>query len=127
MPRDARVGTVRGGFTISRGRVATKDLTLVVAGLPLVLEGATEFDGRLDYRLRTESLAGVIPAEIREALDDLPLTVRDVLEVRIRGTADDLDVSLEGLPPMVDENGHPLSDRERVRAIARRLRDRLFR
>jgi AsmA protein len=127
LPRDARVGSVRGQFAIAGGRVATRDLTLSVAGIPLVLEGATEFDGRLDYRLRTESLAGVIPAEIREALADLPLAVRDVLEVRVRGTADDLAVTLEGLPPMVDEQGRPVSDRERLRAVARRLRDRLFR
>jgi hypothetical protein len=127
LPGDARVGSVRGGFTVSGGRVATRDLTLSVAGLPLVLEGATEFSGRLDYRLRTESLAGVIPADLRAALDDLPLSIRDVLEVRVRGTPDDLEVTLDGLPPAVDEHGRPLSDRDRLRAVARRLRDRYFR
>jgi hypothetical protein len=92
-----------------------------------VLDGATDLLGTVDYRLRTESLTGMIPAEIRSVLDELPLRADDVLEVRIRGTIDKLHVALEGLPPMVDADGRPVSDRERVRAVARRLRDRLFR
>lgn len=127
LPRDARIGSVQGGFTISRARISTRDLTVRVAGVPLVLEGATDLLGGVDYRLRTASLTGLIPDEIRGVLDELPLRADDVLEVRIHGTMDDLRVSLEGLPPMVDADGRPVSDRERVRAVARRLRDRLFR
>lgn len=127
LPREARVGSIQGGFTVSRGRVATRDLTVRVAGVPLVLDGATDFSGALSYRLRAESLTRLVPEEILGALADLPLKVDDVLELRIEGTLEEPRVSMEGLPPMVDAQGRPVSDRERVRAVARRLRDRLFR
>ncbi len=127
LPREARVGSIEGGFKVSGGRVSTRDLTVRVAGLPLVLDGATDFSGALEYRMRAESLSRLIPDEIRGVLAELPVRVDDVLEVRIHGTLESPQVSMEGLPPMVDEQGRPLSDSERVRAVARRLRDRLFR
>lgn len=126
LPDGARVGSFGGTFDVARRRVTSKDLTLELAGLPIVLDGATSFDGAVDYRIRSEGLADSFSRELRSVLEDLPVRVDDVLDLRLRGTAGHYELTLDGLP-VAGRDGRPLSDKERLREAARRLRDRLIR
>jgi len=129
LPSKGRVGAVRAGLNVKDGKVLSDDLTLDVARLPVVLSGWTDFDGRVDYRLRTEGITGKLSGKAREVLSDLSIKLDDLAEVRVRGTVDRLDVTTEGLGARGTEGAPvaPLDDRERLREIGRRLRDRLVR
>jgi hypothetical protein len=127
LPEGARIGSVVGDFEIAHRRIGTKNLNLEVGALPIVLEGWTDFDGQVDYRVRTRGITHAIANELRAALEDLPIGVDDVLELRLRGTLGELSLSLDGLPVATGPDGRPLSDRARLRETARRLRDRFLR
>jgi hypothetical protein len=133
-----RAGSVRSDFAIQDGRVSSKDLTLKVAGVPIVLAGWTEFSGRLDYRVKAEGagrlarkaqgLAGRLGPEARDLLGDLPADLDRMLALRVAGTLDHLVVTADGLPPVRHADpARRADDRARFRELGRRLRDRLLR
>lgn len=125
LPPAERVGSCRSDFTISRGRVATENLTIELARVPLVLSGWTDFDGRLDYRFRPEQLAGRLPAPARGLLADLEADLREVNTVRVHGTLDRLAVTLGGRP--LREAVADPGERQRFKGLSRKLRDRILR
>ena len=139
LPADERVGSVRSDFTIGDGRVASDDLTLKVGDLPIVLAGWTDFGGRLDYRIRTEGLtdrlaqkarglAGRLSPEARALLNDVQADLKGVIALRVAGTLDHLVVTTDGLPlGRADDPARRADDRARLRALGRRLRDRILR
>lgn len=127
LPEGTRVGSVGGDFEVAHERVTTRDLTVEVAGLPIVLDGSTEFTGRVDYRIRSEGVAEAVSRELRTLLADFPLRVDDVLDLRLRGEPGHYELTLDGLPVGRDRHGRPLDDKARLREAARRLRDRLVR
>jgi uncharacterized protein involved in outer membrane biogenesis len=122
----SRVGSVRTGLAIRRGRVISDDLTLDVFTAPLVLVGWTDFDGRLDYRLQTEAATDKLPARAREFLLERNVDIDDLTDVRVQGTVSSLVVTCDGVPigtPTTD----PRSSDDRLREIGKRLRDRIRR
>jgi hypothetical protein len=101
--------------------------------MPVMFSGWTDFDGQVSYRLRVEGLAGRLPAKAKDFLTDLAINLDDLADVKVRGTIHDLAVTVEGV--RLDANGsggEPGSkdgsdDRQPLREIGRRLRDRLRR
>jgi AsmA protein len=124
LPRGVRVGSVGGDFEVARGRVATRDLTVEVGGLPIVLDGWTDYGGRVDYRIRSEGVAEAVARELRSLFEDLPVRVDDVLDLRLRGEPGRYELTLGGLPINRD---WPSDEKARLREAARLLRDRLLR
>jgi uncharacterized protein involved in outer membrane biogenesis len=128
LSREGRAGSVRSEMTIRNGRIATDDLTLDVARVPIVLSGWTDFDGRIDYRLRSDRLGERLPPRAREFLSELSIRVEEVADVRVNGTIDAQLVSLDGvaLTPGAGESS-PGDDRAKLRKVVRRFRDRMRR
>lgn len=122
LPSHAKVGSVDTKFAIKDGRVTSPELLIRVADVPLKLAGWTDFDGRLDYRLETEALTRRLPGEAREMLRDLPIKLDDLAAIRVTGTLDRLEVSMDGrgLPARAEQ-------RDRLRQFGRELRGRLLR
>jgi len=116
---------VRSDFGIAHRRVLSKNLTVEVVNVPIVLAGWTDFDGRVDYRIRSEALAGRFGPELRSLFDDVPLGLDELLELRVQGTPTAMVVTLDGVP--LSGRDQPLSGREHLRELSRRLRDRVLR
>lgn len=137
LPAERRVGSVRSQFAIKDSRVSTQDLTIQVAQVPIMLAGWTSFDGQLDYRVKSEGLTakaegltGRLSAEARGFLDDLPIKLNDLMNLRITGTFDRLALSIDGVPLTGRRQGEPIvrpEDRDRLRQSGRRLLDRILR
>lgn len=123
-----QVGTVTSDFVIQDGRVGTENLTLQVARLPIILKGWTDFDGRVDYRIRSDSLTGKLPEQARDLLADLSLDSETLAALRVHGTLQSLQVSLA--PGSLASQANPSdrgSDRAKLRDLGRRLRERVLR
>lgn len=130
LPPRGRVGAVHSDLTIKNGRVATENLTFEVARAPVVLAGWTDFDGRLDYRLRAEGLVGKLPGKARDLLDDLDLDLNELADVKVGGTVDAPAVTVGGVALDSTGAGGPgrrLDDPRRLREIGRRLQERIRR
>ncbi|AGA30560.1 AsmA family protein [Singulisphaera acidiphila] len=129
LPDDkVRVGSVTSAFTIQGGRVATDNLTLEIANLPIVLAGWTDFDGKLDYRVRSDSLTDRLPDQAREFLGELAIDTRDLSALRIHGTLQAMKLSVApGLLAQPGATSGRGTEREKLRDIGRRVRDRILR
>jgi AsmA protein len=120
------LGAIRTDFAVAGGRVLTSDMTLEFAGVPLVLSGCTDFQGRVDYRVKADSLAEALGPELKDLLGELPRGLEELVEVRIQGTPRKLSLSLDGVPVNREGPAGP-SQEEEWKQLARRLRDRLLR
>ncbi len=127
LPPEAKVGAVRCDVALAGGRVSSQELCLEVAGLPIVLSGWTDPSGRIDYRVRAESLTGQIPQKVESLLADLDVNVQELLSMRVQGTLDDPVVTIDGVPLDGRDPARIASERQRLHDLGRRLRDRLFR
>ena len=127
IPPKERVGSVEGTFTIANQRVSGNDWVLTLAGLPIVFAGYTDFNGRLDYVVRCEKLTNRLPDEVREILSELPGEVGDLTSLRVRGSADDLVISIDEVPIAARGRSLRPEDKARLRSIGKKLRDRFLR
>jgi AsmA protein len=133
MPPQRRVGSVTSDFAIKQGRILSDNLTVNLSKLPIVLTGWTDIDGKVNYRLRGESVIERLPGKARELLADLSVDARDLSGLKIEGTLDDPDVTLGGAPLSLIPRGTrrdaatPGEDRQRLRELGRRLRERVVR
>ena len=137
----ARIGSLRGGFTIGNRRVSTDDTVLQIADLPISLTGWSDFDGQLLYQVKCESLgkkvhslAEKLPTEAREFLYELPVDRLDgLVNLEISGTIDNPIVRAREGSLFSKKNG-PLANparrgdgRVRIREAGKRVIDRLVR
>jgi hypothetical protein len=113
---------VRSDFGIAKGRIISNEMVVDTGGIPFVLSGCTDFEGRMDYRVRSQALREALAPYLAE----LPIAIEDVVELRVKGTQGQLSATIEGIP-LRDAQGKPLSDRERIRELGRLLRDRVLR
>ncbi|MFO0907873.1 MAG: AsmA-like C-terminal region-containing protein [Isosphaeraceae bacterium] len=131
LPKDGRIGSVRSDLAIRDGRIATDNLTLDLARIPVVLAGWTDFEGRLSYRLRSNELIEHIPARARGFLAELDVDLERATDLRVDGTVNELSVTLDGVPlnTRPDAANPPSRSEEfqRLREIGRQLRDRIRR
>ncbi len=130
LPEPGRVGSVKSDFVIKQGRIGSDNLTVSVARVPFMLSGWTDFDGNLNYRVRTENLTDKLPARARELLGELandPQTP-SLSAVRVEGAYDDPTITIDGVPLNPSAGGTRVGDdRHRLRDLGRRLRDRILR
>jgi AsmA protein len=127
LPADERVGSVRTQFVIGDGRVATDDLTLKVAQVPIGLAGWTDFQGRVDYRIRTEGLTRRLSRDGRGLLASLPSELHDLVDLHLEGSLDRLKVTVGSVPLSGGDPAQRDQDRERLRDLGRRLKDKFLR
>lgn len=126
LPDRGRIGWVKSTFVVRDGRVSTDDLTIELARVPLVLTGWTDFDGRLQYRLKSDEIMEKLPPQARDFLNGRGAELKPVASFEVKGDLDRLTVSLDGRP-IHQTIGTPADRQERLRALSRRLKDRLIR
>ena len=130
LPTRSRVGSLKSDVTVKEGRVTTSKLSLNIAKAPLIISGWTDFDGRLDYRMRLDGIVDRVPSRARQFLADLDLDLDALSSLRLSGTVDDLDVSVmgrgAGASPSADGVIAP-TDRQRLKMLGQELRDKLRR
>ena len=124
-PAGARVGAVRSDFTVRDGRVISDDLTIDCARFPIVLTGWTDFDGRLEYRLRAERLTNRLSDHARDFLSDLEINPADVGGLAVHGDLGHVAVTLNG-QPLGQSLGGSTQRRRALHHLSRKLKDRVF-
>ena len=117
-PKPTSVGSIHSKVVIKQGRVNSDDVAIDMGRVPFSLTGWTDFDGHLDYQLKSDGLAERIQGKAKDLLTELRIDVNDLGNVRLHGTLDHLAVTVNGLP---------IEDRSRLREIGRRLRDKVMR
>jgi AsmA protein len=125
-PKESRIGTVSSDFVVDKDRISTENLTIQVSRFPFVLGGWTDFDGRFDYRTRVDRISSKLPREAKAWLPELKSGFEQLAGLRMHGSIDRIDVTVNGQPLTGDPN-RPNSERARFRETARQIRDRFFR
>ncbi|WP_422931334.1 hypothetical protein [Singulisphaera sp. PoT] len=132
LPEEDRVGAVKTDFAIRDAKIRSDNLTIDVAKYPIVLSGWTDFDGNLDYKLRSDIFASRLPSKARELLEEFAIDVaKEVSVFHVTGTLDAMKISVDGPPPdRQAKAGDPQrrnDEREKLRDLGRRFRERILR
>jgi hypothetical protein len=132
LPPQGRMASIESDFAIKQGRIASDNLTVDLARLPIVLSGWTSFDGKVNYRIRTDTLVDRLPGKARDLLADLSIDVEEMSTLKVEGAIDRPTVTIDGIPlnhvTGRGEATHPQGDdRPKLRDLGRRFRDRILR
>lgn len=112
-------------FTIQQRRVVSPALIVDVGPVPLKFEGWTDFDGRLDYAIRTDAIRDQLPRGVRGLIDDLKPQDE---ALAIRGRLDELTILVNDQPVTTERFRIRKTDlRNEVEQISRRLSERFAR
>ena len=125
-PKETRFGSVSSDFQVQDQRITTEDLTIQASSFPFVLGGWTDFDGRFDYAARVDKITSKLPREARGWMADLKVNFDQLAGLRLRGTIDQVEVTIHG-HPLTGDPDRPDQERAKFRDTARRIRDRFFR
>lgn len=116
---------VTNSFTIQKRKVVSPALKVEVGPIPLKFEGWTDFDGQLDYAIRTDAIRDQLPAGMRGVLDDLKPQEE---ALAIRGRLDALTILVNDQPLTTERYRIRKTDlRNNLEQISKRLSDRLVR
>lgn len=112
-------------FTIQDRRVLSPSMRVEVGPVPLKFEGWTDFDGQLDYAMRTDVIRDQLPAGMRGVLDDLKPQDE---ALAIRGNLNQVTILVNDQPITTDRYRIRKTDlRNEVEQISKRLSERLMR
>ena len=118
-PYKIHVGSVSSSLVIKEGRVLSDRLTIDLGQpTPAELTGWTDFEGRVDYRPRLEGLPERVQSRGQEILSKLRIDVNEIASIRLRGTLDNLVLTVDGVP---------INERDDLRQIGHRLREKVMR
>ena len=133
LPAQRRVGSVTSDFEIKQGRIHSENLTVNFSKLPIVLAGWTSFDGRRELPASRRKRDGTAPGQsARTAGGPVdrrqgPLRAQDRRrDRRSRRHACGVPLTLTPAGGPGDPSG-PGDDRQRLREVGRRLRERILR
>jgi AsmA protein len=124
------IASIQSDFVVKDRRITTDHFKMMIARLPITMSGWTDFDGRIDYRMKVEGLTNRLPDRTRRLLGDLNLDVGSLTSLTLRGTLNQMVVRINGVPldgSLLRESGLRREDRERLRLLGRQLRDRILR
>jgi hypothetical protein len=112
-------------FTIQDRKVLSPSMRVEVGPVPLKFEGWTDFDGQLDYAMRTDVIRDQLPAGMRGVLDDLKPQDE---ALAIRGNLNQVTILVNDQPITTDRYRIRKTDlRNEVEQISKRLSERLMR
>jgi hypothetical protein len=130
LPRSGRLGSVESHFAIESGRVATDDLTLTIAHLPITLGGWTDFDGRIEYAFKPDALrsklSSKLPPEARQLLGEIKDELGELADLRIIGTVDAPKL-VSGLNDPAGNGQSRDVEKGRLQQAARKLKQKYLR
>jgi uncharacterized protein involved in outer membrane biogenesis len=140
VPGRGQLGSLRGDFKIAGRRVTTGNTVLKIADIPVDLMGWSDFDGRLDYSVKSDKigkkvagLADRLPSEARELLADLPVDdFGSLVNVRITGTIDRMTARPADGSALARRNASKdparrAEDRAKLKAAGKKFLDRVVR
>jgi AsmA protein len=130
LPIHDKVGSIQSSFMIQDGRVITDRLNLTAGRFPIVVSGWTDFSGQMDYQVKLDGLVERVPEKARQFLSDLDLDLTKLTTLSLRGNLDSVQVQVSDSSRVGRSTiGQGLSteDRDRLRVLGRRLRDKVLR
>jgi AsmA protein len=130
VPAQERTGSIQSSFTIENSRITTDRLTLHAGRVPIVVSGWTDFDGRMSYQMKLDGLVEKVPEKARQFLSDLDVDLSTLTSVCLRGNVDHVDLSFQRSGVRRGPAAESLftrEERERIKVLGRRLRDKVLR
>ena len=130
VPPQERTGSIQSSFTIENSRITTDRLTLHAGRVPIVVSGWTGFDGRMSYQMKLDGLVEKVPEKARQFLSDLDVDLSTLTSVSLRGNVDHVDLSFQRSGVRRGPAAESLftkEERERIKVLGRRLRDKVLR
>jgi AsmA-like C-terminal region len=124
-----RIGSIHTDFVYKDRRITTDHFSLNLGRVPITMSGWTDLNGRIDYQMKIEGLDQRLPDKARRILGDLKLDVGSLISLTLRGTLNKMVVQVNGVPidgNRIRETGLKREDREKLRGLARQLRDNLL-
>lgn len=130
VPLQDKAGSIQSSFVIQDGRVTTDRLNLTVGRVPIVVSGWTDFNGQMDYQMKLDGLVDRVPEKARQFLSGLDLDLTKLTNLTLRGNVDSVQVEF---PDRAAAGGASVDqilsteNRDRLRVLGRRLRDKVLR
>jgi AsmA protein len=130
IPAQETIGSIRSAFVIQDGRITTDRLALTAARVPILVSGWTDFGGRMNYQVKVDGLVDKVPEKARQFLNGLDLDLGKLTQLTLSGSVDAVEIKLNrpsaGRRSTVEQI---LSndDRERLKVLGRRLREKVLR
>jgi AsmA protein len=130
LPRKDQLATVHSELQVKERRIITERSEIQIGTVPLTMSGSTDFDGRINYRIKLDRLTSGLSDRARRFLSDLDVDLSRLATLTLSGTVDRMVLQLSG--PSVDQNalrdnGMQPQEREKLKMIGRQLRDKLLR
>jgi AsmA protein len=128
--RQQRVATIASDLVLKDRRITTAASAINIGSVPLEMNGWTDFDGRIDYRIKAVRLEAGLSERARRFLSDIDVDINQLSTLTLRGTVDQMVVGVSGINldrNTLRDNGLRAEDREKLRLIGRQLRDKLIR
>jgi AsmA protein len=129
LSRQRRMAKIESDFIIQDRRIVTENSAINIGSVPLAMAGSTDFDGRIDYRIKAVRLEAGLSDRARRFLNDIDVDINQLTALTLRGTVDRMVVQVNGIKIDRDalREGLKPEDREKLRVLGRQLRDRLLR
>ena len=130
VPLRDKAGSIKTSFAIQDGRVRTDRLNLTIGRVPIIASGWTDFNGTMDYQIKLDGLVDRVPGRARQFLNGLDLDLNKLTTVTLRGNVDSVQVKLSGqggASGKVLDQILSTDDRDRLKVLGRRLRDKVLR
>ncbi len=123
------IASLRSDFVVQDGRIRTDHLNLTAGRIPVAMSGWTDFDGRLDYRVKLDGVVDRLPEQARKFIGGLDLDLNSLASLRLRGNVDRVTITTgttaHGRSPLEQIIGP--EDRDRLKVLGREFRDKLLR
>jgi len=130
LSRQRRIATIHSDFVLKDRRIVTEASTINIGSVPLSMEGWTDFDGRIDYRIKAVRLEADLSERARRFLSEIDVDINQLTTLTLRGTVDRMVVGVNGINldrNALRENGLRPEEREKLKLLGRQLRDKLLR
>jgi len=130
LPEREQIGSLVSEFEIGEGRVRTDKLTIHAGRLPIHACGWTNFDGQLDYDIRVDSVTARLPEKARQIVGELELDLDALTTIRLTGSVNQVEIRMKEASAAVKtplERLLPREDRDRLRLLGKRLREKVLR
>jgi AsmA protein len=130
IPEKEQVGALHSDFQVQDGRVATDRLTLAIGKYPLVATGWTDFGGQLQYQIKLDGIAERLPDQAKKFVGSLEIDLNSWTSLRLSGSVDRVLFQPNGPAANVRSTIDQMlshDDKERLRLLGRRLRDKVLR
>jgi len=129
IPRENRIATIHSDLVLKDRRITTEASAINIGSVPLAMDGWTDFDGRIDYRIKAVRLEAGLSERARRFLNELDVDLNQLSTLTLRGTVDQMVVGVNGIN--LDRNalrdGLRPEDRDKLKLLGRQIRDKLLR